>query len=153
MNREPQQEAGPRTPDPQKPTDSLDAALRVTLITVAVTAALMSAAAIFFVSARAALGVAIGGSIAVANLYVFARVGQAFVSRRGRLAPWAVVAAIKLLVLLGGVWLLLRTNLVPPLALTAGYASLIIGITLGSLFAPKSSDEETPPEDQNPDDT
>lgn len=152
MSREPQQEAGPRASDPEKPTDSLDAALRATLITVAVTAALMSGAAIAFVGGRAALGVAIGGSIAVANLYVFARVGQAFVSRRGRLAPWAVVAAIKLLVLLGGIWLILRTNLVPPLALTAGYASLIVGITLGSLFAPKPPYEETPPEDQSPDD-
>ena len=56
------------------------------------------------------------------------------------MAPWAVIAVLKLVVLLGGVWLLLRSGLVSGLSLAVGYSSLILGITLGTLFGPKPPD-------------
>jgi hypothetical protein len=104
---------------------------------VAGTAVVLSIAAVVAYGARAGLGVAIGGAIATANLVVFARIGQAFIGRRGNTAPWAVIAVVKLIALLGGVWLIMRSGVVSGLALTIGYGSLPIGITLGSLFGPK----------------
>jgi hypothetical protein len=86
---------------------------------------------------RAGLGATLGGLIAAANLWVFARVGQAFVSRQGNTAPWAIIALLKMTLLFGGVWMILRTGSVSALSLIAGYAALPIGITIGSLFGPK----------------
>jgi hypothetical protein len=97
---------------------------------------------------RTGAGVTLGGSIATANLWVFAKVGEAFMARKGRTAPWGVIAVLKMVFLFGGVWLVLRTGAVSALALVAGYAALPIGITLGSLFGPRPAeddDNQTPP--------
>lgn len=114
-----------------------DAPMRAAIWTVAGTGAVLAAGAGVGFGVRAAIGVAIGGAIATANLLVFARIGQAFLSRKGNTAPWAIIAVIKLVALLGGVWLILKSGYVSGLALTIGYGSLPIGITLGSLFGPK----------------
>jgi hypothetical protein len=81
-------------------------------------------------------GVAVGGLIATANLWVFAKVGQAFVGKRGNTAPWGVIALLKMLLLFGGVWLILRTGVISALSLILGYLALPIGVTVGSLFGP-----------------
>jgi hypothetical protein len=120
----------------------LDDTMRAVVLSVAGSAAVMALIALVWRDARAALGVAIGGAIATANLYVFARIGVAFIARRGRTAPWAVIAVLKLLVLLGGVWLILKSGVVSPLALAIGYSSLVVGITLGTLFGPKPPDPD-----------
>ncbi|MCC6552702.1 MAG: ATP synthase subunit I [Polyangiaceae bacterium] len=130
--------------DEKKPgarTGGLDGTMRAAILSVAASAAVMTVIAAIAFGSRAALGVAIGGAIATANLYVFARIGEAFIGRRGRTAPWAVIAVLKLGALLGGIWFILKSGLVSGLALTIGYSALIIGITLGTLFGPK------PPED------
>ena len=129
---------------PRKPKVTLDATMRAAIISVALSALVMALGALAAYGPREALGVAIGGAIAVANLYIFARVGDAYTGRRGRTAPWALIAIVKVTILLGGIWLILKTGVVPPLALMAGYASLIVGITIGSLFGPQ------PPEDEEP---
>ena len=118
-----------------------DAPMRAAILSVLVSGLCLAIAGLAFFGARAGLGAAIGGAIAAANLWVFARLGQAFVSRRGRTAPWGVVALLKLLALFGGVWLILGSGVVSGLSLAVGYAALPIGITLASLFGPK------PPED------
>lgn len=128
----------------QDQSGAFDGAMRAALLSVVGAAVVMTLGAAAAYGSRAALGVAIGGAIATANLFVFAKVGEAFISRKGRTAPWAVIAVIKLFALLGGVWLILRSGLVSPLSLTFGYASLIVGITLGTLFGPK------PPPDPEP---
>jgi hypothetical protein len=123
--------------------------MRSALLFVAGTAVVMTLAAYAAYGARAALGVAIGGAIATANLFVFAKVVEAFISRRGQTAPWAVIGVVKVVGLLGGVWLILRSGLVSPLALTFGYTALIVGITLGTLFGPKPPpDADTGADDQ-----
>ncbi|EYF06662.1 Hypothetical protein CAP_1792 [Chondromyces apiculatus DSM 436] len=123
---------------------TLDGTMRATLISVALTAVVLSLGALASYGQRPALGVALGGTMAVINLYVFAKVGEAFLGKRGNAAPWAVIAVVKLCALVGAVWLILRTGVVPPLALAVGFTSLVIGITVGSLFGPK------PPEDEDP---
>lgn len=122
--------------DPQEER-AARASMRAAIISVAATAAVLSAGALFGFSARTAAGVAIGGVIATANLWVFSRIGQAFIGRRGNTAPWALIAVLKLVLLLAGVWMILKSGIVSGLALTVGYGALPIGITLGSLFGPK----------------
>lgn len=130
-------------PAPAPVHEGNDAPMNAAIWSVAGTGVVLSLAAVAAYGARAGLGVAFGGAIATANLLVFARIGQAFLGRRGNAAPWAVIAVIKLVALLGGVWLILRSNVVSGLALTIGYGALPIGITLGSLFGPKPP-ETTP---------
>ena len=49
---------------------------------------------------------------------------------------------LKLVVLFGAVWMILRYELVPGLALAAGYAALPIGITLATVFGPRPVDAD-----------
>jgi hypothetical protein len=127
----------PSVTEPSPPASGNDASMNAAIWAVAGTAVVLSLAGIAAYGARAGLGVAIGGAIATANLWAFARIGQAFITRQGNTAPWAVIAAVKLVVLLGGVWLILRSGVVSGIALTIGYGALPIGVTLGSLFGPK----------------
>jgi hypothetical protein len=124
-----------------------DAPMRAAVIAVFASGVALSIGALAFFGARAALGVAIGGAIATANLAVFARLGDAFIARKGRTAPWTVIALVKLVFLFGGVWMILESEIVSGLSLAAGYGALPLGITLGSLFGPKppEDDEEGPP--------
>jgi len=117
-----------------------DAGTRAAVVAVACSAAVLTLAALVTFGLQTAFGVATGGLLATANLMVFVRAGKAFLDKKGT-APWAMIAVLKFLLLFGGVWMILRTGIVSPLALAFGYGSLPIGITLGGLFGPK------PPED------
>lgn len=117
------------------------AAMLGAVIAVAVSGAALAVLAFALFNARVGLGVVLGAALATANLYVFARVGDAFLAQRGNAAPWAAIALVKLVFLFGGVWIILKNDYVPGLALAAGYGALPIGITFGFLFGPK------PPED------
>lgn len=114
-----------------------DPALRAAIRGVALTGVVFTVAALLATTARTAIGVGTGAVIATVNLIVFARVGEALIARRGATAPWAAVAMIKLVVLLGGVWLILRHGYVSALPLAIGFGALPVGIVLGTLFGPK----------------
>ena len=123
-----------------------DAQMRAAVIAVALCGVCLTLGALVFFSGRAALGVAIGGGIATVNLLVFARIGNAFLGRKGKTAPWAVIALLKLVVLFGGIWLILASGVISGLSLAVGYGALPLGITLASLFGPKPPDDiEEPP--------
>ncbi|WP_437621487.1 ATP synthase subunit I [Sorangium sp. So ce1151] len=130
-------EPPPREPDAEDRPGVGDATMRAVLRWVAGTAAVLSVAGLLAYGPRAALGVALGGAIATANLYVFARIVDAFISRRGHTVSWTLIAMVKLTGLMGGVWLVLKTEAVSGVALMVGYASLVVGISLGTLFGPK----------------
>lgn len=117
-------------------------AMRGAVMAVGVSGAALTLLAFAFFSARVGLGVVLGGALATANLYVFAKLGDALLVRKGNAAPWAAIALVKLVFLFGSVGLILKNDLVPALALAAGYGALPIGITFGFLFGPKPSDGE-----------
>lgn len=121
-------------------------AMRGAVIAVAVSGAALAVLAFALWNARVGLGVALGGVLATANLAVFARLGDAFLGQKGNTAPWAAIALVKLVFLFGGVWLILKHDVVPGLALAGGYGALPVGITFGFLFGPKppEGDLETP---------
>lgn len=124
-------------------------AMRGAVIAVAVSGAALALLGVALFDARAGVGVALGGALATANLAVFARLGDAFLGQKGSSAPWAAIALVKLVFLFGGVWLILKNDFVPGLALAAGYGALPIGITFGFLFGPKPPDGE-PEKPANP---
>lgn len=129
-------------PEDSAPGGVTDAPMRASIMAVLFCGLLFGVVGFAVVDWRAGLGATLGGLIAAANLWVFARVGQAFVSRQGNTAPWAIIALLKMTLLFGGVWMILRTGSVSALSLIAGYAALPVGITVGSLFGPKPRDEE-----------
>lgn len=118
-----------------------DKTLTSAVRTVAATGAVFTVVSIAVANFRFGLGVLAGGIIAVVNLIVLARIVQAFLGKKGNTAPWAIIAVLKLVLLLGGVWLILKSEVVSGLALVIGYMSLPTGAVIASLFGPK------PPED------
>lgn len=101
-----------------------------------------SLAALLFFDVQAALGVFVGATLAVANLWVFKRVGHAFLSDKGASrAMWGVVGALKFVALMVGVGLLLRHDVVQAIPLIVGYGALPVGITLSNFLAARFRDE------------
>jgi hypothetical protein len=111
-------------------------ALAGTLRTVGATGMVLTVVALVGFDAQTAIGVALGGLLATANLALFARLGRAFLDTRGGGMGWGLLGAIKLIGLFTAVWLLLRRGDVPALALVVGYGSLPIGIVLSGLRRP-----------------
>jgi ATP synthase I chain len=122
-----------------------EAQMRAAITSVFFSGLCLAVAALAFFGVKAGLSALLGGILATLNLYVFARVGQAFMERKGNTAPWGLVAVLKLLVLFGGVWFVLKSGMVSALGLAAGYASLPLGVTIASLFGPKPPEADPPP--------
>jgi hypothetical protein len=122
-----------------------DAPMRAAIVSVFFSGLCLALAAFAFFGVHTGFSALVGGLLATANLAVFARVGQAFMERKGNTAPWGMVAVLKLLLLFGGVWFVLKNGLVSGLGLAAGYAALPFGVTIASLFGPKMPDAEPPP--------
>jgi hypothetical protein len=120
-----------------------DGTLKAAVRYVAVTGGVFSVVASFVAGLRFGLGVLTGGVIAVVNLIVLARIVEAFLTKRGNTAPWAILAVLKLVFLLGGVWLILKSGVVEGLALVIGYMALPMGAVVASLFGPKPPEEPT----------
>ncbi|MBK8255120.1 MAG: ATP synthase subunit I [Polyangiaceae bacterium] len=118
-----------------------DSTLKAALKYVAATGLAFSVIAAVVEGIRFGLGVFAGAVIALVNLIVLARIVEAFLTKKGNTAPWAIIAVLKLFFLLGGVWLLMKSEAVSGVALVAGYMSLPVGAVIASLFGPK------PPED------
>lgn len=121
-----------------------DGTLKAAIRYVAATAGVFAIAATAVEGLRFGLGVATGGVIAVVNLVVLARIVEAFLTKKGNTAPWAIIAVLKLFFLLGGVWMILKSGVVSGLALVIGYMALPAGAVIASLFGPKPPDEPAP---------
>ncbi|MBI4950515.1 MAG: ATP synthase subunit I [Myxococcales bacterium] len=118
------------------------ATLRTAVLAVAGAAVVIALAVLFVWGPGAAIGVACGGALATANLYVFVRVGRGIVTGGRKARFWALVGAAKFLGLIGVVYLLLRTGVASGLGLALGYAALPLGIAIGHFLAPRPGDTE-----------
>jgi hypothetical protein len=124
--------------------------MRTALTTVAATAGVEALCAAAFVDLAAAFSVALGGALAVLNLWALARIIVALLPDDGGAAEaqsragWALLAAVKMVGLLAVSWLLMRHGVVSPLAMLVGFMALPIGIAIGSLV----SDRSAPPDDR-----
>ena len=111
--------------------------VRAALVSAAAAGALLTAGGAALGGWRTLIGVALGAAAAVANLWVLARMVRAFVADDGRQRSWTLVALVKLLLLLAGMWLLVRAGVAQPIALGVGFAALPLGIVAAQLRAPR----------------
>jgi hypothetical protein len=100
------------------------------LTAVGVVAATLTLVAPLAFGREAMLGVAIGGALAVSNLWAIGVIVRGFLRGAG---SYGVFGAMKLLVLLFVVWLVLKNGWAQALPLAFGYAALPLGIVVGQL--------------------
>jgi hypothetical protein len=124
---------------------NLDGRMRTALLWVAISGAGRAGGGAALSGARDGLSVAVGASLATANLWALARVVGALLpdddraaARQGR-GAWSLLALSKTAGLLVVAWLLLRYRVTSPLPMLVGFASLPIGIAIGSLVSDRSS--------------
>ncbi len=119
----------------------LDAAMIAALVAVAGCALLFALGALIWAGPKAALGVAIGGIVATSNLWVLAQILRGMISGSRWSRLWSAAGGLKLLILMGGAWLLIRSEVVSGLMLVVGYAALPVGVTLGALLTPRTDED------------
>jgi hypothetical protein len=109
-----------------------DDTLRTALFAVAATAVVLTFGALVASGARAGLGVAVGGLLAVSNLWLLAQIARGVIrgGKRGRL--WAIAGGLKFAALLAIAYLAVRAGLASGITLAIGYASLPVGIVVGN---------------------
>jgi hypothetical protein len=132
----------------------LDARMRQCLAAVAISGAVLAVAALAVADAWSAFSVAMGGAIATANLWILARVVHALMptsaegARAQSRAGWALVAALKMVGLVGVVWLLMRHGGVSPVPMMVGIGALPIGIAIGGLVSDRNAPGPAPGDDR-----
>ena len=100
-------------------------------IAVAAAAVALTLLAPFTFGWTAVVGVAIGGVLALSNLWAVALVVRGFL--RGAGLPWGAFAALKFVVLVFFVWLVMKNGWAEVMPLAFGYAALPLGIVVGQL--------------------
>lgn len=113
-------------------TQSSESGIGGVLRVVAIVGLLLTGGAWFVGGPHVMLSVAIGAVAAALNLWVIARLVSSFLSGRGRMS-WSFVALVKLAVLFGGMFLLIKSGLADVLPLVVGYGALPIGIVAAQL--------------------
>ncbi|MBX3260459.1 MAG: ATP synthase subunit I [Labilithrix sp.] len=141
---------GEPTEPPGEPSDDTGRAAKAA----AMLGAALALGALATHGPRAAASVLVGAAIAVANLLTMRAIIRALIrapaevedaqadtptdhaktGRRGG-AAWALFAALKIVILFGGVWILLTRELVDPMALVIGYGVLPLGIVASALWS------------------
>lgn len=133
---------------PARTEPALDARMRVALGAVAITGGVFTLAAAVVAGLSTAVSVAVGAAVATANLWALARILAALIprtdagARTQSRAGWGILAILKVLGLVGAVWLLMRHGIVSPIPMLVGFGSLPIGIAIGSLVSDRSARQE-----------
>jgi F0F1-type ATP synthase assembly protein I len=107
------------------------------MIVIAVLGVLVAAVGATLYGHKAGISAAIGAAIAMANLYALAHIVRALTTpgASSSAAGWTFAFMLKIVVLLAGVWLLLRAGVVTLLPLIVGYMTLIVGLGVGNLVS------------------
>lgn len=105
-----------------------DQAMRRAFGAVAASGLVLSILSVVLVDVRFGASAFLGALVALANLWVLARAVRNLLSGTGSNAPWALVAVAKFFVLLGITYALVKSDLVSPLGLAAGFGALPLGI-------------------------
>jgi hypothetical protein len=120
--------------------------MRRCLAGVTISGGVLAVAALALVDPRSAFSVATGGAVAAGNLWVLALIVHALLprgsdgARRQSRAAWSLLAALKMVGLVGLVWLLMRHGVVSPLSMMVGLGALPIGIAIGSLVSDRTAE-------------
>jgi hypothetical protein len=117
------------------------AALKAAMWCIALLAPLLSICGFLLFGAQGLVASAAGGLIALANLWAVARIVRGLVEESRLRSRWSLLAVLKMTLLIGAVFALVRLGL-PILAVAIGYAAMPIGILIGQLWAPAQADED-----------
>jgi hypothetical protein len=117
----------------------LDETLRRAQVAMAATGFVFALGTAGFTDLRSGAGVVVGTLVAMGNLWAFAIIVRALFGR-GRPWGWALLGVLKMFGLFGVVGWLLRQEIVRVIPFALGYASLPVGLTLATLFAPPTDD-------------
>jgi len=77
------------------------------------------------------LSVSAGACIALLNFWMTAYLVRGFVEPDGVRLPWALIASVKLVFVLGGVYVLLQRGVLHLLPMAVGFGALPLGIVFG----------------------
>jgi hypothetical protein len=123
-----------------KPFADLDPRLRMALYAVVATGTLFSLIGATKFGSHVGISVAVGAGAAALNLWALAKIIRALMTRGAAksVAGWSIAFMLKLVFLVGGLWLLLTWGVVSTLPLAVGYGTLPIGIAIGSLVSDKA---------------
>lgn len=111
-------------------SDPLERTARGAALGTAAVGGVFAALALGFFGARVGVGVLVGALIGGANFWGLAWIVRGFVVENASRFPLTLFALLKLLVLFGGIYLLVREGVVDILPLVVGYGALPIGIAL-----------------------
>ena len=104
------------------------------LWSVAVVGALLTAGGPMALGSGSRLSIALGGLLAVGNLWAVARMVRGFLNPAGGVrSPWVSLAMLKFGLLFLGVMFLVRGGFAKILPLALGYAALPLGIVVSQL--------------------
>ena len=117
------------------------AALKAAMWCVALLAPVLSIGAFSLFGARGLAASAAGSLIALVNLWAVARIVRGLVEEHRLRSRWSLLAVLKMSLLIGAVFALVRLGL-PILGIAIGYAAMPIGILIGQLWAPAPADED-----------
>lgn len=136
------------TPDNDKALRApLDPRTRTALASVGAFGVMFAITGAIAFTPRTGASILVGTVIAMLNLYGLAKILGAFLGGRVDEAEgkgdsgsgiYGLFAFVKVFVLFGGVWLLMSAHLVDPVPMVVGWASLPVGIAVGSLLSDKS---------------
>jgi hypothetical protein len=84
---------------------------------------------------RGSISVGFGAALAVFNFWMTAYLVRGFLAPAGIRLPWPLIATVKLVVVLGGVYLLLEREVLSVLPLAIGFGALPLGIVFGQTRA------------------
>ncbi len=118
--------------DTEKSDDQ--AGVRHSIVAVSLVGVIGAVTAFWLGGMASARSVAIGATIAVANLWILAQMVRGFLTRKGNVAPWGVIAVLKFVVLFGAMYVLVKSRLVNLLPCAIGFCALPVGIVLAELF-------------------
>lgn len=116
-------------------------ALKNSLIAVALVGVVASLVSFYFFGLQGFVGTALGGAIAVANLWAVSRIVRGIIEEPAFRARWSLLAVMKLTTLVGVVFTLVTSGIAPIIPLAIGYAALPVGVVIGQLWTPTSTDQ------------
>lgn len=125
------------------PSNEKDAGMARAMWAVALVGVTSTVGGALLGGALAARSVALGAVVAGLNLWVITLVVRGMLGPKRRRVSWPLLAVLKISVLFGGLYVLVKSGWVDLLPLLVGYGALPLGIFAGQLGAPRPVEEES----------
>lgn len=110
-----------------------DGSVAAPLVVVALIAGALAIAAGLWLSPRVGLSVALGGLLALLNLWLIARIVRAFLGESSHRLSWGLLTLIKFTGIFAALYFLFKSGLVDVLPVVIGYGALPLGIVASQL--------------------